>query len=373
MLGRLWTTWGVLNRTHGFSLKPLLTFAGLTAYRSFVGATAALDHVLFPAFRRQRIDRPIFVIGNPRSGTTFLQRFLVRSGEVASFELWQMLVPSITGQKLLRPLVPRLAALNPAKHHGSKAHQTGLDSIETDDVALAFRFFDGLFPYAYFLAWDDRDHFDDVRRRFDNGSPVNDRDLRYYSRCVQRNLHHQGKGRALGKPFTFSMRVDDVLRHYPDARFIYLVRDPAAVIPSGMSLLRGVLEKQFGISKLPEETRQRYFERLYDGECYLYRSFYEAYKDGRIPEQNLLVVRYPDIMQRFEHVMAEIEAFAELPISEEYRRVIAETARKQRAHVSKHKYDLAEFGLSAERIHSDLDFVYREFRPDGPAGADRAA
>ena len=61
-----------------------------------------LDRILFPAYRKQPIDRPVFIVGNPRSGTTFLHRLLLGSGDdLAAFELWEMLFPAITARKLL--------------------------------------------------------------------------------------------------------------------------------------------------------------------------------------------------------------------------------------------------------------------------------
>ncbi len=37
-----------------------------------------LDEILFPGYRKINLPRPVFIIGNPRSGTTFLQRLLAR-------------------------------------------------------------------------------------------------------------------------------------------------------------------------------------------------------------------------------------------------------------------------------------------------------
>ena len=40
--------------------------------------------------------------------------------------------------------------ISPAKHHSTDAHKTSLASIETDDVSLLFRFFDGFFYMVSF-------------------------------------------------------------------------------------------------------------------------------------------------------------------------------------------------------------------------------
>ena len=82
------------------------------------------------------------IVGNPRSGTTFLHRYLVRNHIGVGSQLWQMIYPSIIIQKLIRPFLPLLEKVSPTRHHSTAAHATSLQSVETDDAALFFRFFD---------------------------------------------------------------------------------------------------------------------------------------------------------------------------------------------------------------------------------------
>src|SRR5262249_28350585 len=42
----------------------------------FLALCLALDYVFFPAFRKVKVEAPVFVIGNPRSGTTHLFRLM---------------------------------------------------------------------------------------------------------------------------------------------------------------------------------------------------------------------------------------------------------------------------------------------------------
>lgn len=351
----------VVSRELGHGLRSIPTGFLILAVQLFARTTMWLDHLLFPGFTSVKVDRPIFIIGNPRSGTTILHRFLNQSGEVCSFKVWQMFVPSITGRKLLAPIVPVFARVNPARHYASEAHETGLDEIETDEALLSFRFLDGLFTFLFFFGWSAGDELGALVEHYAEGSPSNDRDLAYYTGCLQRNLYASKKPRVLGKPFTFVLRMRDVLRAFPDARFIYMVRDPLEVIPSGINMLAKVTDKQFGTSRLPAEVRQRYFENLYRGECALYRSFFDVYKAGDIPAANLMVVRFPDLMRDFEGVMAKIVEFCDLKVSDEFARAIEQQGAKQRSHQSKHRYSLDAFGISEERVRSDLAYVYEEF------------
>jgi hypothetical protein len=62
-----------------------------------------LDEVLHPEIRDVRIQRPLFILGCPRSGTTLLFHLLAAHPQVASHTLYEMIVPSV----ILRRLVPR--------------------------------------------------------------------------------------------------------------------------------------------------------------------------------------------------------------------------------------------------------------------------
>src|SRR5205814_8134925 len=117
----------------------------------------ALDNLLFPRLGKARANRPIVLVGNPRTGTTFLQRFLADEGFGAGMELFLMLYPSLTLQKLLKPILPLLEKVSPARFHSTEAHQTSLSSVETDDVAVLFRHLDGFFLYGFFLSFEDDD------------------------------------------------------------------------------------------------------------------------------------------------------------------------------------------------------------------------
>ena len=36
-----------------------------------------LDEIFYPAYRQQVVKKPLFIVGNPRSGTTFLHELLM--------------------------------------------------------------------------------------------------------------------------------------------------------------------------------------------------------------------------------------------------------------------------------------------------------
>ena len=324
--------------------------------------TLRLDRILFPSYREKPIDRPIFIVGNPRSGTTFLHRLLLGAGDTAAFELWEMLFPAITARKLLGRIVPRLDRLSPARYHPSDIHDTNLRGIETDDVLWFFRTLDGPFAWAYFFAW--QDNWGSALCRREMGvEGVTDRDrerfFNYHEECWRRNLAYKKVNRILAKTSMLTFRLDEV---YPDARFVLTHRDPVEVIPSGMSLVSGVLDNGYDAwNHTSEADQQRWVENVYQASCEMLRSFHDAYTSGRIPQKNLCVVRYTDLLQNLEPTMARILDFVEVEPSAEFVAEVRAQAERQRSYKSRHQHSPEKFALDPERIRRDLAFVYETF------------
>jgi hypothetical protein len=337
----------------------------LQVRQAISATTLGLDYVFYPRHRKQEIDRPIFIIGNPRSGTTFLHRLLLGAGGMAAFELWEMLFPAITARKLLGGIVPRLDRLSPARYHPSDVHDTSLRGIETDDVAWFFRTIDGPFAWAYFLAWQDTWGSKLSRREFaiDGVTPrEEDRFFGYYEAIWRRNLTLKRANRVLAKTSMLTMRLDAVLRRYPDCRLVYVIRDPVEVIPSGMSLLASVLENGYDVwNRTREEDQRRWVDNLYQASCDMLRYFYDAQTAGLIPERNLCVVRYEDLISNLEPTMTRILEFIEIEPTAAFREEIRAQAERQRSYSSNHEHSPSQFGLTPDRIRADLGFVYDAF------------
>lgn len=354
-----------ISKTFGVYLRPVSAFLILQVRQAISATTLGLDHLFYPRHRKQAIDRPIFIIGNPRSGTTFLHRLLLGAGGLAAFELWEMLFPAITARKLLGRIVPRFDRLSPARYHPSDVHDTSLRGIETDDVAWFFRTLDGPFAWAYFLAWQDTWGSELSRRTMgiDGVAPRDaERFFGYYDACWRRNLTYKRANRILAKTSMLTFRIDEVLQRYPDCRLVYVIRDPVEVIPSGMSLLASVLENGYDVwNRTSKEDQERWIENLYQASCDVLRSFHEALLAGRIPERNLCVVRYSDLIENLEPTIARILDFVEVEPTEAFREEVRAQAERQRTYKSRHQHSPEKFGISAERIQNDLGFVYDAF------------
>ncbi len=364
MLGRMLLTWRTLGRTFGAWFAPLFTGLVVIGLRIVVAVGMALDPLFFPSLRRTRVDRPVVIVGNPRTGTTFLHRFLDKQGVAVGCQLWEMLVPSLTLQFLVRPFLPLLEKVSPARHHPAAVHKTSMTAAETDDAGMFFHFFDGFFLYGFFLAFADEDLIDRFDPRKHGTSP---RDFAYLEAVWRRVLVARKGTRVTGKLFSLGPRVNEFLARFPDARLLFMLRDPMSFVPSGMSLVTGPLDTRFGFWRLPEDVRRAYLDRLYTGFLLLNRAFHDDWVAGRIPRDRVMLVHYDRMMADLEGLMGEMLAFMEIAPDASLVEAIRKEAEKQRAYKSGHAYDLARFGLDRDRILEDYAFYYDTFGVTRPA------
>ncbi|HTQ08317.1 MAG TPA: sulfotransferase [Polyangiaceae bacterium] len=360
VLSRMGRIYGVLRKTHHVYVIPLFLAVLFGFLRTLVAVSMALDHVFFPRLNRTKAKRPIVLVGNPRTGTTFLQRFLSDNGFGAGMELFLMLYPSLMLQKMLRPVLPILEKLSPAKFHSTEAHQTSLSSVETDDVGVLFRYLDGFFLYGFFLSFEE----EDALRQFDpRVRDTSARDYAWLDALWRRSLVLHDAERNIAKLFSVSVRIPSFLEAFPEAQILYMARDPLSIIPSANSLVIGVLDRAFGFWSLPEDVKKRWLDRMYQAWILLLQKFHEDWTSGAIDKSRVYIVRYDRMMLDLENVMDEICTFLGREMTPELQATVKTQADKQRAYESEHKYNLAKYGLTEEQIRKDCAFFYDTFLP----------
>ena len=150
-------------------------------------------------------------------------------------------------------------------------------------------------------------------------------------------------------------------KRFPDAKVLYMVRDPLSVIPSGLSLVTGVLDKRFKFWSLDEKIRKRFIDRLYKALVELLNRFHHDWINNNINKENVLIVRFDIMMNDFETLMNQIISFINVEKKDSLTKVIQQTAESQRNYKSSHKYDLEKFGLTEKQIKMDCKAIYETF------------
>ena len=208
----------------GFKPKYVVMFVVRVAIQLSMVVSLALDRLLLPGLTRTTLDRPIFLIGHLRSGTTFLHRFLLRScPELRGLLMWEMLCPSVIGRWLTRPMRSWLGRVSLDAVYDPAIHETGLLTAETDDIALALRFNDGLLSWIYNDAWTEPPSETAVRAEVRSAS--RSRAFPAYLRGVYQRVAWRGPNRILSKSFYGLFCVDHIRELFPGARLLLLIRE----------------------------------------------------------------------------------------------------------------------------------------------------
>jgi len=355
---RIFTAYKIIGNNFNIWVSPIITAFILLCLKLIVFITMILDKIIYPKINSHKISKPIIIVGNPRSGTTFLHRYLIKNKIGSGGELWKLLYPSIVLQKLVKPFLPILEKISPTRHHSTVAHKTSLQSIETDDASIFFRFFDGFFLYGFIMSWaaEDLFHWFDPKIR-----DTSKRDYSWLNSIWSRILIDSKNDRYIGKLFSVSTNVPGFLKSFPDSKILYMVRDPLSVIPSGLSLVTGVLDKRFGFWSLPKNKRMHFINRLYKSLIELQIRFVEDWNSGLIDRERVMLVHFDELMNNFEGLMTNINHFLNHKPDSKMIQDINETAKKQKEFKSKHKYDLDKFGLTEKKIKEDAKIIYDTF------------
>ena len=191
------------------------------------------------AVARTKIDlAPVFVLGVARSGTTHLQNLLSKDPQFGVVSTFQAAVPTfcLTGGVRLKGLMARLT---PAQRPMDRM-RISMDLPQEEEVALSNA---SPLSAVYALSFPRRAQAIYEKYSFMRG--LSDRDLERWERAYLQVLRKatllSGGRRLLLKSPVNTGRIPHLLRLFPEARFVCIVRNPYVVHPSLVHLFRSVV------------------------------------------------------------------------------------------------------------------------------------
>jgi len=339
-----------------------------------------LDNLIFPGFRKMSLERPVFILGPPRSGTTVIQRVLAGDTErFFSFHTWEIAFPSIIQKRFIMLLGKLDKALGGTVREAAerrmarisaefdRLHTLGLFLPEEDDKLLMHTL--SCLDLIWFFPFVELGRLGQFDSVLDEASRK--RIMRFYKSCLKRQAYVSGKGRCLlSKSPMLSPKIRSLRETFPDARFVCAVRTPLDVVPSMMSMAR----EMWRTCLRYEPTRQ-----LLDGLYEILKIYYRhpLAEMQSMPDDTCLILSYDDLKREpFDTVCLAYRRFG-MDMSEDFRLFLAQEAERIKSYRSGHDYSRREGDIDPRVIIEDLEEIFEEFGFDtkitGCGGEDRLA
>jgi hypothetical protein len=276
-----------------------------------------LDECLYPSYRRQRV-KPVFIFGQPRSGSTLLHRTLARDADrfIAIRHLeWRF--PYITLQKLFTAVgLDRWAASksywsdSAEGRRAASMHPNTLYDFEEDGI-----FFEECFLCHYFMLF--RFPFVDLLSSIDDFSVLSARDRKHilatHKKVIQKILYlRQAREDQfyLSKEVESMTKMEEIAELYPDATFVTSARYSEEYLSSLLALIEHSTQSKTGVhtAAIPRWKAVNIEKKLRD--CRLQLSLLNE----RIPETRQICVPYRELCNDLPGAVAHIYERLNIPL-----------------------------------------------------------
>ena len=307
------------------------------------------DRKQYPEIAEEVITAPVFIVGQPRSGSTHLHALLACVEGVRAPRSWEMSAPSPPPERATYDTDPRIAMV-----------QAGIDTMPAEMLvrhpmsATRPEQCNGLFDWTFInQAWMASYDIPSYRDWF------LDADYAPAYEAHRRTLQHlqsRNPGRWVLKYPKHLLSLDALLGTYPDAVLIWTHRDPAAVLPSAVSLT-GFMRQ----SNTPDYDPVRFArEWVVIEELALHRGLATRDRDGS--EERNIDVDYPSLMSDPVGTVARLCDGLGITFDDAAQQAVQRWIddHPQDQH-GVHRYTAADFGLDPDRLRARFDFYTRRY------------
>lgn len=343
---------------HAFEEEADLHVLGRSVLRTAtvraLEARLRLEHLcdLHPEIEARPVERPIFVTGLQRTGTTKLHRLLAAAPELRALSAVEGLRLAPMGRPVrddpadfarrardaklaergMRYLSPALFAIHPIEADAPE------EDIFLFDATFVSPAVDASLAVPSYTRW--------IRE-------VDQRPIHAYVRRLIQLLLWQRPGRYLGKTPHYQENLDVLLEVFPDVKVVHTHRDPARVVPSFASMMAHA-----GALLSRRDDPRAVGRRVVDQMSHAVERAIAA-RDA-VPDGRVLDVHYLDLVRDPVATLRRVHAFLELDWTPESEaRVRGWLGGNPQHKYGVHRYALADFGLEASEIEERFK-GYRE-------------
>ncbi len=329
----------------------------------FVTFTRMVDAFLFSEFRREPIERPVFIVASPRSGTTLLHRLMALDHETfVAPRLYETLFSSVTfgvwlegfskiDRAIGRPVGRLIDWWESTYFRGwEDIHRVSLSSHEESEGYWVMTMTSPAMAPIFFPFPDIIEKWSDIRNF---GEETEAHAAAFYKEGLQALMYQRGHCRTLlNKTVLSASRLHAVRSALPDARFIVLARHPYEAIVSMCSML----STPFLHRSESEETKRENHRVIYEMALTFYRTFAALAR-----EPGSYVLRFDDLVAAPYDSVERIYEHLGMRLHDKAAARIRKACEESRHWESAHEYAPEDFGVTHARIHEDLRAEFEQF------------
>lgn len=228
---------------------------------------------------------PLFILGHWRSGTTFVHNVFARDRHFGYTTTYQTVFPNamLFGQPLFMKI---MKAVIPASRPTDNM-ELKVDMPQEEEFALS-----NMIPVSYYNFWYFPKKMMEYCDRYLTFEAITEEERKVFMdnfrRLVKTSLWNTGGTQFLSKNPPHTGRIRTLLEMYPDAKFIYLKRNPYTVFESTRSFFTNTI-RTLKLHDIPDE-------RLEANIIEVYRRLYNRYEEEKhlIPAGNLVEIKFED-------------------------------------------------------------------------------
>lgn len=279
---------------------------------------------------------PVFILGHWRSGTTFVHNIFAQDSRFGYTTTYQTVFPHymMAMQGMFKPTMGWLMP----NHRPTDNMELAPDLPQEEEFALT-----NTCPYSYYNFWFFPERMQEYCDRYLTMKDATADEIadfkKKFERLVKVSLWNTRRGvkdaQYLSKNPPHTGKVKTLVEMYPNAKFIYLMRNPYTVFESSRSFFTNTIA--------PLELHSIPLEQMEQNILRNYTELYNAYQEQKkyIPEGNLFEIKFEDIEKDALGITERIYKELNIPGWEEARPAIEKYILGKKSY-KKNKYQYEE-------------------------------
>lgn len=230
-------------------------------------------------------EAPVFILGHWRSGTTMVHNLMSQDKQFGYCTTYQTVFPNIMlwGQ----PFFKKAMAIFMPAERATDGVKLGVDLPQEEEFALS-----NMMPYNFYRFWFLPKNMMEYSRKYLLFKDVTEQEKAIFktefTRLIKLAMYNTGGKRFLSKNPPHTGRVKEILEMFPDAKFVFLMRDPYAVFASTSSFFRETIK--------PLQVQDISKEEIEENILKIYTDLYDTYQEEKslVPRGNLIEIKFEE-------------------------------------------------------------------------------